>query len=343
MVADAGPVSAPPARAPRRRKGLAEHLLGRLLAALVLLWLVVTATFFLIHLAPGNPLQVLAPEHHSAEQKALLARALGLDRSLPEQYVLWLGDFLRGDWGASFALGRPVLAVIREALPATFLLGLAAILIEYGLAIPLGVLAARRRNGWLDRWLRWIGLALFSMPVFWLGVMAILVFAYLVPLFPASHMASVGAEHLGFGARMLDRLHHLALPALVLGLASAGGTARFVRNRMIEVLGQDYIRLARAKGISERRVVWRHGFRNALVPLVQLLGVSLPMLLNGTLVVEVVFSWPGLGQRIFQGILARDYPLILGSTAFSAALVILGNLVADVAHAAVDPTVRRRV
>ncbi|MDX1997892.1 MAG: ABC transporter permease [Thermoanaerobaculia bacterium] len=326
---------------PARRAGLAEHLLGRLGSALLLLWMVVTVTFLLIHLAPGDPLSVLSPERFSPEHRERLARSLGLDRSLGEQYLVWLGNFLRGDWGTSFSLSRPVLSVITEALPATILLAFAATVIEYAVAIPVGVAAARRRGRWADRLLRFCGLALYSTPVFWLALMAILVFAYWWPLFPASHRASVGAEDLGWGARLLDQLHHLALPALVLGVASAGGTARFVRNRMIEVLAEDYIRLARAKGLSERRVVWRHGFRNALVPLVQLLGLSLPMLLNGTLVVEVVFSWPGLGQRIYQGILARDYPLILGTTVFSGALVILGNLLADFAHAAVDPRVRR--
>lgn len=336
MVAGADSVSAP-----GRRRSLTERLLGRLGAALLLLWLVLTTTFFLIHLAPGEPMAVLVPDHGSPEQRARLASALGLDRPLGVQYLHWLGDFVRGDWGTSFSLSRPVSRVIVEALPATLLLGLAATLVDYGVAIPLGVLASRRRNGWFDRLLRWVGLTLYSTPVFWLGLMAILLFSYWFPLFPASHMASVGAENLGLGARMLDLLHHLALPALVLGLAATGGTARFVRNEMIEVMAEDYIRLARAKGISERRVLWRHGFRNALVPLVQLLGVSVPVLLNGTLVVEVVFSWPGLGQRIFQGILARDYPLILGTTAFTAALVIVGSLLADLAHAAVDPRVRR--
>ena len=170
--------------------------------------------------------------------------------------------------------------------------------------------------------------------------MAILLFSYTLPLFPPGHLHSIDATDLSAGARAWDLLPHLALPALTLGLGLSGATVRFVRNRMIEVLEEDYIRTARAKGLSERRVIWVHAMRNVMVPIVQLFGLSLPFLLNGTLVLEVVFSWPGLGRTMYQAILARDYPVILAATALTAALVVAGNLLADLLHAAVDPRVR---
>jgi peptide/nickel transport system permease protein len=179
------------------------------------------------------------------------------------------------------------------------------------------------------------------MPTFWLALMAVLLLSYLIPVFPASHMHSPSADRLSAAGRLFDLLYHLALPALVLGTAAAAGTARFVRNSLLDVLGQDYIRTARAKGLSEPRVLLVHALRNALAPLLQLLGLSLPLLLNGSLVVEVIFAWPGLGRVTFQAIAARDYPVVLATTALSGVLVVAGNLLADLLHVAADPRLRR--
>jgi peptide/nickel transport system permease protein len=317
-------------------------LLRRLAASLLLLYLVLTATFFLIHLAPGDPALLLVGDRPSPLAVERLRAVYGLDRPLSEQYLTWLRSVvLEGDWGVSLLYGRPVVPLLAEALPATALLALAALFVQYAVGVPLGVAAARRRGRPADAAIRVGSLLLYSMPLFWLGLMAILVFGSLWPILPPSHMRSVGAGELGPWARLADLLAHLALPALTLGLTLAGATVRFVRNRMIEVLEEDYIRTARAKGLAERRVVWVHALRNALVPIVQLLGLSIPFLLNGSLIVEVVFSWPGLGRATFQAILARDFPVILAATAFTAGLVVAGNLLADLLHAAVDPRVRR--
>lgn len=317
-------------------------VLQRLAAAVFLLLLVLTITFFLVQLVPGDPGALLAGDQAPKEAAERLRSAYGLDRSLPVQYLTWLGSVVRGDWGVSFLYGRPVARVLLESLGPTALLACAALLVQYLVGLPLGVAAARRRGRLADAAIRMGSLLLYSMPVFWLGLMAILLFAYAWPVFPASHMRSVEAATLSPGGRLLDVLHHLALPALTLGLAMSGATVRFVRNRMLEVLEADYVRTARAKGLTERRVVWVHAVRNALVPVVQLLGLSLPALLNGSLIAEVVFSWPGLGRTTFQAIVARDYPVILAATALTGALVVAGNLLADVLHAAVDPRVRRR-
>lgn len=319
---------------------MAGFLLRRLGASLLLLLLVLTVAFFILRLIPGDPIHVFEGQRLTLEQQQRLRRIYGLDRPLPEQYAIWLSSALRGDWGTSLSQQRPVSSALLDALPATAILASAALTVEFAAALLLGVTAARRRQSAVDHAIRLGTLLLFSQPVFWLGLMVILLFSYVWPVLPASHMRSVNADLMGPAGRFLDLLRHLVLPSLVLGLSNAGGTARFVRASLIEVMGQDYIRAARAKGLSELRVVWVHGLRNAAVPLVQLFALSLPALLSGSLITEVVFSWPGVGQLTFNAILARDYPLILGATAFSAIVVVLGNLFADLLHAVVDPRVR---
>ncbi|HKV09369.1 MAG TPA: ABC transporter permease [Thermoanaerobaculia bacterium] len=320
---------------------MSAFLLRRLAASLLLLLLVLSITFLVLHLIPGDPTNAAEGSRRlTAEQRENLRRVLGIDRPLHEQYLAWLSRALRGDLGTSFSQQRPVAEAILNALPGTLILGSAALLVEFGAALLLGVAAARRPGRAVDHAIRVGTLLLFSQPVFWLGLMAILLFSYVWPVLPAGHMRSVGAEEMGAVERLVDLLRHLLLPALVLGLTNAGSTARFVRGSLLEVLGSDYIRTARAKGLSERRVVWVHGMRNALPPLLQLLALTLPALLNGSLVIEVVFSWPGLGRLTFGAILARDFPLILGTVAVSAVLVISGNFVADVLHAFSDPRVR---
>lgn len=318
-----------------------RFLLRRLAASLLLLYLVLTATFFMLHLAPGSPAALLAEDQRvPAEQRENLRRIYGLDRPLPVQYARWLGAMARGDWGTSFSYQRPVTALVFEAVPATLLLAAAALLVEQGTGLVFGIAAARRPGSAADHVIRVVSLLLYSLPIFWLGLMAILLFSLVWPVLPAGHMRSVGAEELGSGARLLDLLRHLILPAVVLGLAEAGSVVRYVRGSLLDVLGQEYIRAARAKGISERRVVWVHALRNALPPLIQVLALSFATLLSGTLITEVIFSWPGIGRLTFEAILSRDYPLVLATTAFSAIMVLLANLAADVLHALADPRIR---
>lgn len=315
-------------------------LLRRLAASFLLLLLVLTVTFFMLHLAPGDPTRIAEDERMPREQREALRKLYGLDRPLHEQYATWLSSALAGDWGISLSQQRPVARAVEEALPPTILLAGAALAVEYLLGLTLGVAAARRRGAAADHLIRIVSLLFFSQPVFWLGLMGVLLFAYAWPVLPASHMHSVGSEEMSAAGRLLDLARHLVLPAFTLGLSQAGATARFVRGSLIEAMGQDYIRTARAKGLSERRVVWAHGMRTALPPLIQLFALSLPALLSGSLAAEVVFAWPGLGRLTFTAILARDYPLILATTAFSAVLVLLGNLLADVLLVLADPRVR---
>lgn len=318
-----------------------RFLARRLAAAALLLFLVVSAVFFLVHAAPGEPGDLLTEDRLPRAQRERLRALWGLDRPLSEQYAAWLEAVaVRGDLGTSLVHHRPVAAVLAEALPATLLLSGAAFAVNAIAGLALGVTAARRRGRAADHLIRWGSLLLYSLPTFWLGLMAILLFSHFWPVLPAGHLRSVGAEALPAPARLLDLARHLLLPALVLGLWLAGATARFVRNGLLEVLGQDYVRTARAAGVPERRVLWVHALRNAAVPVVQVFAITLPALLGGSLVTEVVFSLPGIGRAGFEAVLTRDYPLVLGVTALSAALVVAGTLAADLAHGALDPKVR---
>lgn len=319
---------------------LTRFVVRRAAAAFVLLLLVLTATFFLLHLAPGDPTQLLDNPRIPPAQRAHLREIYGLDRPLAVQYFSWLRSAARGDWGDSWVHHRPAARVLAEAFPATALLAATALPLEAVLGLALGVAAARRRGSWKDHFIRAASLLIYALPTFWLALMAILAFCVRWPIFPASHLRSVGAGDLPPLAATLDVARHLALPALVLAVTNAGGLARFVRNSLLDTFSQDYIRTARAAGISERRVVWVHALRNTLPPLVQVLGLQLPLLLSGSLVIEVVFSWPGVGRLAYDAILTRDYPLVLAATALAGVLVVLGTLLADLLLAAVDPRVR---
>ena len=315
-------------------------LARRLAAALALVWLVLTGTFLLLHLAPGDAASTLEDPRIPPAQRERLRTLWGLDRPLAEQYVRWLAAAVRGEWGYSFQHHRPVTKVVGEALGPTLLLAAAAMAVEWIGGLALGVAAARRAGGVFDQIVRLLSLLLYSLPTFWIGLMAILLFSFRWPLFPPSHMLSVGAAELPLAARVGDLARHLVLPALAVGLPSAAALARFVRASLLETLGQDFVLAARAHGLSERRVLYRHALRASLGPITQLFGLSLAFLLSGTLAVEVVFSWPGLGRTIFDAINARDLPVVLATTALTATMVALGSFAADLLLAWADPRVR---
>ena len=323
-----------------------HFILRRLGAAAVLLLVVLSLTFFVVHLAPGDPFQLLLTPRMGPDAAERLQRLYGLDQPLIVQYFKWLRAMLAGDWGISFTHQRPAFDVLRERMaPTLWLLG-ATLVVEHVVGLALGLLAATRPGGWIDRLTRDLSLILYSVPIFFLGLVAIELFAVRWQIFPLGQMSSGPSGSLAGlsrGARLADFLHHLALPALVLGLARSGAVVRYARNGLLDVLGQDYIRAAHAAGIHPARVLWIHALKNALGPLVQRLGLSLSMLFSGALIVEVVFVWPGLGTTSFNAILERDYPLILAVTALSGVGVVLGTLVADVLHAWIDPRVRDEV
>lgn len=322
---------------------MTAFILRRAATSLVLLWLVVSATFVLIHIAPGDPIDMLATDRKvTVEYREALAASLGLDRPLPVQYVSWLAAFVRLDWGHSFANGQPVLARIAGVLPATFFLAFLVVAVRYSVGIGLGAWAAIRQDGPTDHAIRLTTLTLFAFPTFYLGYLAIELFSVRLGWVPTGGMRSDTVPDGRFEA-VLDLVRHAALPALVVGISSCGRIVRLVRGGLLDVLEQDYIRAARARGLGPRRVLWGHAMPNALAPVIQHLGVSLPQLLSGMLIVEVIFAWPGLGLLTFEAYSARDYPVILATTTVSAILVVLGSLAADLTHAAVDPRVRHAV
>ncbi len=321
---------------------MARFLARRIASAFVLLLIVLSVAFFFTRLLPGSPAaRSSMTSRLTPEQIEILRSSYGLDRPAVEQYFTWLGNiFFRWDWGPSFSYRQPAAQVLRQALPNTLLLGLATLIIQYALGLVLGVLTAHTAGGRVDNVLRGLSLSVFSIPSFWLATLAIFLFHERWHLLPAGGMASPGSTQVPLGERWLDLFHHLILPASVLGLLGGVMIAQYLRNNLVEVLDQDFIRTARSLGFSKKRILWHHALRNALSPLVQLLGLSLPTLLNGVLVIEVVFGWPGVGQVLFSACSARDYPLILATTAYGAILVIVGSLLSDLLQRFVDPRVR---
>ena len=316
-------------------------ILRRLLTVIPLVWLVVTLTFVVVHAAPGSYADTVENPRLSPETRQAIRAHYGLDRPAHEQYLSWFGAVATGNLGQSFMYKEPVSRVLKRALPPTILLAGSGLLLTLVLGLILAVAAARNPYGWADRTVTVFSLGLYGVPSFWLAGILILVFSLSLGWFPASHMFSVDSGDLQGFARLADLLHHLVLPALCLGLVGAAGTARYLRATLLDVQSSRYILAARARGIPKWRLLLVHSLRPALLPVVTLLGLSLPVLVAGSVVVETVFSWPGMGQVLYNASRARDIPLILGATLAGTAAVIVGNLVADILYAVVDPRTRR--
>jgi peptide/nickel transport system permease protein len=314
----------------------------RALAGLGVVAGVVILTFLMLHAAPGDPVVHLLGPTATAEQRAVQRQALGLDRPLHAQLGSWLGRAARGDWGTSIATGQPVRTMIAEAWgPTVRLVGL-SLVISYLGGMLVGVYQAARSRSRVDTLLSVVTVTLFAMPGFWLGLMLVIVFTYTLGWLPAFGSASFDADYLSGWRRVVDQLRHLALPLLTLILIGVGGTARFVRGATLDVVRQPFVTAARSKGLGPRRLFTRHVLRNSVIPVVTLLGLSLPALFSGAVFVEAVFAWPGVGRVLVEAVRARDYPVVMAATTVSAVLVVLGNIVADALTAWADPRVRGR-
>ena len=314
---------------------MGKYLLARSLQNLVLLVLVSIIGFGVLHLAPGGPLAqfALVPGMSQADI-ARIAHQMGLDRPLPLQYWEWFSRLLTGDWGRSYRDNQPVLAVIGSHLGATLELMVTATLIAVLLGTWIGVMGAIRRYSLFD-YLATIGaMVALSIPTFWFGLITIYLFSVELGWLPAGNRYTVG------DASFLDYLHHLIGPSLVLALVTIAIWSRYTRSSMLDVINQDYIRTARAKGLPERVVLVHHAIRNALLPMITIAGLQLPTLLSGALVTETVFTWPGMGRLFLDSLGYRDYPVVMGILMFSAVLVLVGNLLADVFYAVADPRIR---
>ena len=319
------------------------YIIKRLLQAVPLLLGIATITFFIVHIAPGDPMDMYMEKQYRKEVDPRVIEALrhkyGLDQPLPVQYVKWLRNLAHGDLGESFRYRRPVLDLIEERIPYTLQITVLALLVGAALGIALGIISAVKQYSALDKITTVGSLVFYSMPEFWLAVMLVLVFAVNLRWLPTSQTRSLDYELFSWSGKVLDRLWHLILPVFVLGVASAAGTARYMRNQLLEVLSEEYVLAARARGLSERAVILKHALRNALIPIITIYGLELPFLLGGAVLVEKVFAWPGMGLLAVEAVEARDYPIILATSMIAAVLVVLGNLLADIIYAVVDPRI----
>jgi peptide/nickel transport system permease protein len=325
---------------------MGAFILRRLLGAIPLLIGIATIIFFILRLAPGDPTTFYFNPNIPPDVIEQLRRNLGLDQPLHIQYVRWLTSFFTGDFGYSFAQSRPVRDILMEALPNTLMLTGTALVLVFVIGILVGVLQAVKQYSIFDSASSVISLFFYSMPSFWLALMLMLVFSLKAhqwgwPIaLPPTGITSVDYEFMSAGEKVWDRISHLILPVGTLTLALAAGVARYTRGQMLEVVRQDYIRTARAKGLPERTVIMKHALRNSLLPVITLLGLYLPFLFSGAVFIEVIFAWPGMGRIIVDAIFQRDYPLVMATSFVFAVIVVLGNLLADVLYAVADPRIR---
>jgi len=313
-----------------------NYVIRRLLQAVPLLLGVTVISFLIMHAAPGGPLTMYAMNPKvSAADIARMQAALGLDLPLHQQYWKWLTSLLQGNWGYSFTSGLPVAKLIAQRLPATLQLMLASFVLSVAVAIPIGILSAIRRYSVLDYSVTILSFAGISLPVFWFGLMLMLLFSVKLHLLPSSGMFTIGME-----ASLWDRLSHLIMPVTVLSMASIASWSRYMRSSMLEVIRQDYIQTARAKGLAEKTVVYKHALKNAMIPVITIMGVQIPLFFTGAVITETIFAWPGMGRLYYTAVLQRDYSLLMGILTISASLVILFNLLTDIAYAYFDPRIK---
>lgn len=307
----------------------------RLLQAVAILFLVSLIGFFILHLAPGGPLsQFAASGDLRPEDMARLEHAYGLDRPLLVQYGDWLARMLRGDWGKSFRDQQPVTHIIASHIGATVELMFTSILLAFFLGSAVGIMGALKRNSLFDSITTAGTMVLLSIPTFWFGLLMIFVFSVQLGWLPSGNRYTAG------DGSLLNQIHHLIAPSVVLGLVTMASWSRYMRSSLLDVLNHDFVRTARSKGLTEGAILMRHMLRNAMLPMITVAGLQVPMLLGGALVTETVFAWPGMGRLFLDSISYRDYPMVMGILMFTAVLVLLGSLLADLCYSLVDPRIR---
>jgi peptide/nickel transport system permease protein len=321
-----------------------NYIIRRLLGIIPLLLGITIISFAIIHLAPGKPVslqQSLNPKV-SLEVRARLERLYGLDKPLYVQYLKWLERLTRLDFGSSFNDDRPVLDEILERLPVTLIINISALIFILVVAIPIGVKSAVNPDGLFDKVMTIIVFIGFSLPTFWLALLLMNLLGIKLGWLPISGIKSLDFEYFTLSQKIIDLAKHLALPVFVSGFGGLAGISRYMRSSMIEALNQPYISTARAKGLPEKQVVYKHALRNAILPIVTILGLSVPGLLGGSVIFESIFALPGIGRLFYEAVMMRDYPLIMAEVVLGAVLTMLGNLIADISYAYVDPRIRYR-
>ncbi|BAT71342.1 peptide/nickel transport system permease [Thermosulfidibacter takaii ABI70S6] len=319
-----------------------RYLIIRLLNTIPLLIGITLITFFVIRLAPGNPTFYEGAFNPKVKPEAIkkLEKLYGLDKPLYQQYLTWLKRLSHLDFGNSFVDGKPVIEKIKERLPVTLLINILSLTIILLVAIPIGIVSAIKRNSFLDKALTVFVFIGFSMPGYWLALLLMILFGIKLKILPISGLESLNAAQLKGLALWWDRAKHLILPVFISAFGGLAGFSRYMRQSMLEVLQQDYIVTARAKGLPEKLVIKRHALRNSLMPIVTLLGLSVPGLIGGSVIFETIFAIPGMGQLFYEAAMARDYPTIMGILTIGAVLTLLGNLMADISYALIDPRIR---
>lgn len=321
---------------------MASYIVRRILYGIVLMAGVVVLNFFLIRLAPGDPADVIAGGMGGATEEimASIRATYGLDKPVLTQLWIYLGNMLQGDLGQSYFFNQPVSKLIGMRIGPTILLVIAAQVLAITFGVAMGVLAARKPNSILSGFVSVFVTIGYAVPVFWMGIMLVILFASIIPVFPVGGMMDVRLLDQGFLTRTIDVLYHLALPAFTLAVIFLAIYARLTRASMLDVLGADYVRTARAKGASERSVLFKHALRNAALPIITVAGLQFGGLISGALLVETVFNWPGMGTLAFDAILRRDYTTLLGVLFFAAAMVVIANLITDLCYRLADPRIR---
>lgn len=309
-----------------------SYILKRLILTAPVLLGISVIVFFIMALIPGDPALAILGSYATPENVAKLRQEFGLDKPLVEQYFIWLTNLLQGDFGRSYSLNRPVLDEVLERLGPTLLLAGTSLLICTILGLVAGIVSAVKQYGWQDKMLTLVVLIGISTPSFWLGLILVLIFSVQLQWFPASGMFAIYG-----GGDLRDLLHHLVLPAITLAIVATGVIARLTRSNMLEVLRQDYVRTARAKGLSERKVIYKHAFKNALVNIIPVIGIQAGFVLGGAVYIETVFQWPGIGRMLVTAITTRDILLVQGGVLLVAAAYVLFNLLADVMQRVLDP------
>ncbi|MDR0654949.1 MAG: ABC transporter permease [Treponema sp.] len=314
-----------------------NYVIRRLLSMLPILLGISFVTFLIINLAPGSPMDLMISPEMTPEAREKLEHNLGFDAPLPKQYAVWLGNVLRGNLGYSYTSYRPVVEIIAERVPATFLLMGTALAVGILISIPLGIISALKQHTAFDYAATFAAFFGVSAPNFFLGLALIYIFCIKLKLLPSSGMITVGR-----GGGAADIARHMALPCMVLAVNISGRFIRYIRSAMLDVLQQDYLRTARAKGVPFSKIIRVHAFRNALLPIITLIGLEIPSLLGGAVVTEQIFSWPGIGRLSMDSILTRDYPVLMGINMLAALMVLMAGLITDILYAAADPRIKYR-
>lgn len=316
-----------------------KYILKRILQSIPILIGITLLTFFIMQLTPGNPMQTMINPKISPAELVKAERSLGFDKPIIIQFFSWFKEILRGNLGYTVKSGQPVAGLILQRLPATLLLTTTSFILSFVVGVPLGVYSATHKYSKADYGLTVFAFIGISIPSFFFGIALIYLLAVKLNWFPTSGLSTINFVGIGFGA-FIDRVKHLVLPAVVLALPNLATVMRFTRSSMIEVLTNDYIRTARAKGLSKKAVQYRHALRNALIPVITIIGLSIPFLFGGAYITETIFNWPGMGSLGINAITAREYPVIMGLNLFTSILVLAGNLVADILYAWADPRIR---